>query len=319
MKPCPKEGNGVNDYVNDRVIFLLSRGYTEDEIWKMLRDETKDCGRDTTQDIKHSIETGKDYLERDSSQKKNPQPPAPDPEYQEKIRNEFITNNVAWWKERDAGSANSANTALTKLFGNHLICVGKEITSAEGIKCFKGLKLDGYQFIVPTPALNRSGLTKEGKSSARALDNIAARWYLVVEFDGNETLDEQASVHAHLNGREDIALVMLVYSGNKSLHGWYDVYGKDESNVRSFFDEACRLGADPKTWTRNQFVRLPGGTNTTKNRKQDLIYFNGTWDGGKRTAKRVNEEKEPKATRSETAGTQGTPQQQKHRSKEIAT
>src|SRR5262245_2661328 len=53
--------------------------------------------------------------------------------------------------------------------------------------------------------------------------------------------------------------VSAVHSGGKSLHGWFDVHGEDEKKIKWFFRYAVSLGADPATWTRSQFVRMPGG------------------------------------------------------------
>jgi len=91
--------------------------------------------------------------------------------------------------------------------------------------------------------------------SAHTLDNTGPRQNIVVEFDDGATLDEQAARHIWLS--EYRKLRMVVFSGSKSLHGWYEAQGEAED--RKFFEEAVRLGADPKTWLKSQFVRLPNG------------------------------------------------------------
>jgi hypothetical protein len=35
--------------------------------------------------------------------------------------------------------------------------------------------------------------------------------------------------------------------------------GQSEDKLRRFFDYAVSLGADPRTWLRSQFVRMPDG------------------------------------------------------------
>ena len=88
------------------------------------------------------------------------------------------------------------------------------------------------------------------------VSNTGPRRYLVCEFDQG-TADEHAALLAHLAGHAP--LVCAVHSGGKSLHGWFNVEGQDEEKTRGFFRYAVSLGADPATWTRSQFVRIPGG------------------------------------------------------------
>jgi hypothetical protein len=60
--PCPRAGSGVNDWVNNRVNFLLGRKYSSKVIYITIRRETRECGRDTRQDIRHAIETGERHV-----------------------------------------------------------------------------------------------------------------------------------------------------------------------------------------------------------------------------------------------------------------
>jgi hypothetical protein len=95
----------------------------------------------------------------------------------------------------------------------------------------------------------------DGELSAHTLDNTGPRQNIVVEFDDGATLDEQAARHIWLS--EFRKLQMVVFSGSKSLHGWYRA--TDEAEDRKFMEEAVRLGGDPKTWLKSQFVRMPNG------------------------------------------------------------
>ena len=56
---------------------------------------------------------------------------------------------------------------------------------------------------------------------------------------------------------------MAVYSGNKSLHGWFFCQGEPEEKLNRFMRVAVNLGADTATWTKSQFVRMPDGTQHT--------------------------------------------------------
>lgn len=132
------------------------------------------------------------------------------------------------------------------------------------------------QFIVPNPMTSRLGKRKDGTGySAHTLDNTGERRFLVVEFDHGD-MDQQAALHLHLS--ELAPLTMVVHSGSKSLHGWYACAGVAENKLRSFFRYACRVGADPRTWTRSQFVRMPWGIRPRSSKSpettQVVLYFN---------------------------------------------
>jgi hypothetical protein len=128
--------------------------------------------------------------------------------------------------------------------------------------------LGDLQFIVPSPMAAGTGLTKEGKESKHALSNTGPRRFLVCEFDGG-TVDEQAALILHLGSYAP--LVCALHSGGKSLHSWFFCAGQPEDKVFRFFRYAVSLGADPATWTRSQFVRLPDGTR--ENGKRQTVFF----------------------------------------------
>ena len=125
------------------------------------------------------------------------------------------------------------------------------------------------QLIVPSPMSATRGTTKEGRESAHCLDNTGPRRFLVVEFDKG-SFDEHAALLWHLS---DFApLATAVHSGGKSLHGWFYCQGEPEDKLRRFMSYAESLGADRATWTRSQFVRMPGGTRDGGCR-QSVFYF----------------------------------------------
>jgi len=107
--------------------------------------------------------------------------------------------------------------------------------------------------------------------SEHTLDNTGPREHLVIEFDGISSLDHQAGIIAHLAGYAPLWVV--VFSGNKSLHAWFRVGSYSESELRPFFAYAVRLGADPATWVRSLFVRLPGGWNNNYQVRQEVYYL----------------------------------------------
>jgi len=92
----------------------------------------------------------------------------------------------------------------------------------------------------------------------------------VIEQDAG-TADEQAAVLLHL--AETAPLVLAVHSGSKSIHGWFFCQGQPEDHLHRFMRRAVSLGADPATWTRSQFVRMPDGTRD-EGVRQTTFYFN---------------------------------------------
>lgn len=121
-------------------------------------------------------------------------------------------------------------------------------------------KADAFQFIVPSPMTARTGVSQEGETSFRCLANTGPRRFLVIEGD-SATKEEQACILTHL--ARFLPLALVVDSGGKSLHGWYWVAGRPEPTVRLFMEYAVHLGADPHTFVRCQWVRMPGGTRYT--------------------------------------------------------
>ena len=162
---------------------------------------------------------------------------------------------------------------IDELFpGNPLICCGKsmrEFTTAPR-ESFRG-KLADLALIVPSPMSALTGKRKaDGRESAHTLENTGPRHYQITEFDSG-TADEQARIIRHLRGYAPLAVV--VSSGGKSLHAWWDCRDVAETIVAKFFRYAVSLGADPATWTRSQFVRLPQGWREDRARRQDVYFF----------------------------------------------
>lgn len=153
--------------------------------------------------------------------------------------------------------------------GNQLLCCGESQAQfdTKPRENWRG-ELAKLPFIVPSPMSAVEGMTKEGKPSRHTLNNTGPRRFLVVEFDSG-TIDEQAALLIHLGGYAP--LVCAVFSGSKSLHGWFFVQGQPDDKVTRFFRYAVSLGADRATWTRSQFVRMPDGMRD--NGKRQTVFF----------------------------------------------
>jgi hypothetical protein len=87
--------------------------------------------------------------------------------------------------------------------------------------------------------------------------------------EGIEIADMGAAILLHLASKGP--MVLALHSGGKSLHGWFKADSVPEENLLQFFRNAVSIGADPATWTRSQFVRMPDGLRDTG--KRQTIYF----------------------------------------------
>jgi hypothetical protein len=193
---------------------------------------------------------------------------------------------------------NWAEPVIDALFpGNPLLCVGKSTYDfrTKAREEWRGW-MRGQQLIVPSAMIAQFGTTKDGKKSEHCLSNTGERLFLGVEFDfkaitsagddwggherwlmkwakdkGKTEADLCAALHAHLSGYRRLALV--VHSGGRSLHGWYPCQGETKERLERFMRFAVSLGADPATWTKSQFVRVPDGKRNN-GKRQRILYFN---------------------------------------------
>jgi hypothetical protein len=174
--------------------------------------------------------------------------------------------------------------------GNPLLCCGWTCYRSETRPRTHWYKLQDIQFIVPNPMTAPRGLTQGQKLSAHALSNTGARRFLIVEFDfesrnsaeegrllerlaneGQDVRDLCAALLLHL--AEKAPLTLAVYSGGKSLHGWFFCAGVADEKVWRFFRYAVSLRADRVNWTRSQFARMPDGLREN-GRRQTVYFFN---------------------------------------------
>jgi hypothetical protein len=146
---------------------------------------------------------------------------------------------------------------LDRFFGDEaLLCLGQSLSSTytEKRAHFRGFERE-LPFMVPNAMSAPRGLTKDGRDSNRCLSNAGPRSRLIVEYDFG-TLDEQAALHLHLRGM-NLPLQMVVFSGSKSLHGWFDVTGCSDEQFEQVCRYAAYLGADTATFGMAQMVRTP--------------------------------------------------------------
>jgi hypothetical protein len=133
---------------------------------------------------------------------------------------------------------------------------------------------DRMAFVVANPMRSPAGLTQEGHSSPRSHGNAVSpeqRRYVVIEFDTGEPLDAQARLLSALHTPE-APLALAVFSGGKSLHGWFNVSGLPPFEKLRVFRRGVQLGADDSLWDPCKLVRMPGGMRDT-GAKQPVLYW----------------------------------------------
>jgi len=173
----------------------------------------------------------------------------------------------------------TAADALAALYDpKELVCVAPAMTNAHTMRVLEfAPSAATLQFIVANPMRARSGRTQDGNPSARCLENAGdpdRRRFVVVEFDTGDALPDQAAVLSALSSPL-APLVMAVFSGGKSIHGWYRVDGlPSKKHVLALFAYAVYLGADPSLWDMAKLVRFPGGIRDG-NIPQPIFYLKG--------------------------------------------
>ena len=185
-----------------------------------------------------------------------------------------------------------------------LLCVGMAQDDGWVVLRDSCLELSRCSFIVPNPMTAYSGLNQDGEISCRTLANTGPRVFLVLDFDfsrydrsgtiktvwydaiercsarGITPQDMCAGAIGALSAASGpgprLPLSMVVDTGGKSLHPWYWSAGLSDAELWDFMRLAVSLGADPVTWVRCQWVRMPGGVRNESGslRRQPVIYFN---------------------------------------------
>ncbi|HEV2454213.1 MAG TPA: hypothetical protein VGY98_08130, partial [Verrucomicrobiae bacterium] len=264
----PRAGSGVHHWLF-RVARQLHAHLPAGDIVKLLQDRVAHCGRHVPRaEIVSAVQSSIACAWHPKSGPASAPAPAPGkskwPKLNLQRRQQIVSKGPGlvglWDLSSPAVVDNARHTEriIDRFFpGNPLLCCGKSSREFDTRprEQWRG-QLSRLQFIVPSPMSSVNGMTKDGRPSRHTLANTGPRRFLVCEFDTG-TGDDHAALLLHLGAFAP--LVCAVHSGGKSLHGWFYVQGQPEAKVERFFRYAVSLGADPATWTRSQFVRMPDG------------------------------------------------------------
>ena len=276
IPPCPAGGQGVHRWLMDAAWACRKAGLTPDAAAQEL--EARMTRRPNSQnEIGDAVRKAFDAQRVIWHSKRNWETPtkwpAPNLEQLEAVAASGLGVVDLWEKSpvRWDDATPRTSELLGRLFGDGdpWVCFGStsDFTTE---RLSRITKPEQYPQIVPSPMLDKYGLTQDGRRSQHTLSNTGPRRFLVLEFDRIDR-DTQAAVLLHLSERAP--LTMVVDSGGKSLHGWIFVAGKTDEQLRPFFQRVCALGADPATWSRSLFVRMPDGRRDNGNR-QHVLFFN---------------------------------------------
>jgi hypothetical protein len=307
LNQVPKAGDGVH-----RWLFCIARHLhwhlAPEEIFRLLKIKVSGCGRVVTnEEITNAINDSarvqwrpndtqaNDHFSAVSHSKWSP------PRFLaiQQIVHEGI--GLVDLVERspcrfDTEGAHTEEIIDTLFPGNPLLCVGKNrsVFATRSRETWRG-RLTEMALMVPNPMLTVQGHTKNGKTSEHTLEGTGRQVYQVIEYDfsltnrngtaesiwaplvkdwtqnGITVSDACAALLLKLATRWP--LVLAVYSGSKSIHGWFRVFELSLTQRFAFMHRAVSLGADPATWCRSQFVRVPDGLRDN-GKRQTTYYLN---------------------------------------------
>ncbi len=276
LAATPRAGEGVHHWLF-RVARQLHAHLPAGEIVHLLENQVAHCGRPVPrQEIVAAVQNALPVAWQPSGHAPAVQPASKWPAVNQARREAVIREGGSLadlWELspiRIEDNVSKTEEIIDQLFaGNLLLCCGRSQSEFDTRprEDWRG-QLAQLQFIVPSPMTAIEGITKDGKPSKHTLANTAPRRFLVCEFDQG-TIDEQAALLLHL--ATFAPLVCALHSGGKSLHAWFFVASQPEQKVLKFFKYAVAIGADPATWGRSQFVRMPDGRRA--NGKRQTVYF----------------------------------------------
>ena len=123
----------------------------------------------------------------------------------------------------------------------------------------------------PNPMRCETGINMNGEVSKRCRDNTGNRKFIVYESDDKElSFDQKASLVKSLWKETGASLRMVVHSGGKSLHAFFDASDDEKLNWQ-FMSIAVKYGGDPDMYRPEQQARLPNAIRLSKETGKALL------------------------------------------------
>lgn len=296
VKQCPDSGKGVHKWIYYAAASCRRAGISAPRAIALIKEAmTRDPK--PSDEVEQAVNAAYSLKSEDSDS--NGFPDCDMDSVRALVKNGLSLDDL---KKRSPVPDPKQNEVLASLFKpKELLCVGRMVYTPEIYSLPENTaqwSFSGAQFIVPSPMSATRGLTKDGKLSVRSESNTGPRRWLVIECDFEitdveslgvrSTFDLCASVLWKLSAYRP--LVLVVSSGSRSLHGWFPVQPNEPETLETsklwkFMALACKFGADSKTWTKCQWLRMPGGIRREKNGQisngpdgrpiiQEIVYFN---------------------------------------------
>ena len=267
-----REGEGLHSDIFRAAILMMEDGHEDAAVFRLIRDAANQVDDRAVPDreIRDAILYAR--LRMEGGEPAAPRWPAPDPGYRAEIVR--ITGQPLDQLQHNAKILPQEPTRwLNLLFRpEDFVCLGQSTYAFSTQLRDAAIRLTQvapYEFVNPNPMTAEAGRTKAGALSAHCLDNAGPRVRLVIEFDDGSAYEHAACLRWLARRRP---LELAVWSGGKSMHGWFNFLGADEAVMASFFHEAVLLGADARLWSPCQFVRLPGGRRSDTGAIQKVLY-----------------------------------------------
>ena len=140
-------------------------------------------------------------------------------------------------------------------------------------------RTDDWKFLNPAHFKKVEGVPNPtpdnpDKVSTRCNNNVKARPWIVLEMDDPDQKKVERFTGFAMQMAKFAPLHMVVDTGGKSLHFWFDGREADKATTKEFFKLACLHGGDPRLAVKSQIARMPNvSPEKDGRRRQDLIYF----------------------------------------------
>jgi hypothetical protein len=168
----------------------------------------------------------------------------------------------------------SSGAVLDRFFrSDELVCMARSKNMAETMRRenFRGGE-EQFPYIVPNAMVSVWGLNSLGIRSKRCNNNVGPVTRVVIEFDSG-TLDEQAALIGAIS-KCGVPLSMVLWSGGKSLHSWFDMTSMNKDERQKLFRYAAALGADRATFIPCQLCRTPNAIRPENGNRQEVYLLN---------------------------------------------
>jgi hypothetical protein len=265
IKSCPAKGQGVHPWLF-KTAFVLHNHFSGDQVEDILSQYVSCDGRE--REIREAVaNSGK--IVRGEIPSSSLSKPWPAVDYG--LIHKTVLDCPVRLKDlqglspvRVSEKEPKTEEILDALYtGNPLLCFGRSanVFRTKPRESWRGRE-SGFQFIVPNPMIKETGVTKDGKTSERCLENTGPRRFLVTEFDiseedekwapyarewkekGISVLDANVALLIELarRGLPRFPLALAVHSGGKSIHSWYFCEGLTDERARLTNTRSAAVG-----------------------------------------------------------------------------